>query len=101
MTTLPNEHLPLARSILDSYCNTALPELAKVILPPSAETIDDAFKIGPPFWHEMMLQMESALRLPLSEVDSFDRYPIFQDRLRDIKIFLDSKKPRYISIPFV
>jgi hypothetical protein len=93
-TTLPPEQMALARLVLDSYCCSPLPDLAKVILPPQVESIDDALKLGPPFWHEMMLHMESALRLPLSEVDSFDRYPIFQERLRDIKVFLDSKKPR-------
>lgn len=93
-TTLPAEHFALARSVLDSYCCSALPELAKVILPPQVETIDDALKLGAPVFHEIMLHVESALRLPLSDVDSFDRYPIFQERLSALKLFLDSKKPR-------
>lgn len=98
-----------ARSILETYLELPVPPEEECIFSgyffyPFAEESKKAPKIeaivrwGQPSPSSMLLHMEGILRYcyRLEEYEDFNTYPVFEDRLRELKAYMDSRRPRCV-----
>jgi len=96
-----------ARSLLEAYMALPVPPEEECIFGgyffyPFADESKNAPKIGgiirwgQPSSTSMLLHIEGILRhsYRLEEYEDFDTYPVFEDRLRELKAFIDSRRPR-------
>lgn len=57
-------------------------------------TMDELSQEGPPYPMDMQVHMKAILNSPLEETVAFSQYPMFGDRLRQLKALMDQRKPR-------
>ena len=57
-------------------------------------TIEGLLEPGPPYPIDILMHMKAILNNPLEEIEAFSQYPMFGDRLRQLKALMDQRKPR-------
>ena len=57
-------------------------------------TIEELIQPGPPYSIDVLMHMKAILNNPLDEREAFSQYPMFSDRLRQLKALMDQRKPR-------
>ncbi|KAI9880107.1 MAG: hypothetical protein M1830_005352 [Pleopsidium flavum] len=95
-----------AKSILEAYMAFPVPPEEECIFggyffypfadeSKTAPKIGGIIKWGQPSSSSVLLHIEGILRncYRLEEYEDFDTYPVFQDRLRELKAFMDSRRP--------
>lgn len=96
-----------ARSILETYMELPVPPEEECIFGgyffyPFAEESKRAPKVGAivrlgqPSPSSMLLHIEGILGYSyrLEEYEDFNTYPVFENRLRELKAYMDSRRPR-------
>jgi len=96
-----------ARSVLETYLELPVPPEEECIFGgyffyPFAEEskkaprIETIIKLGQPSPSSMLLHIEGILGYShrLEEYEDFNTYPVFENRLRELKAYMDSRRPR-------
>lgn len=96
-----------AKSILETYMSFPVPPEEECIFggyffypfsdrSNKAPKIGTIVKLGQPCPATMLLHMEGILRYcyQLEEYEDFNSYPVFEERLRELKAYMDSRRPR-------
>ncbi len=96
-----------ARSILETYMGFPVPPEEECIFggyffypfadeSKNAPKIGSIIKWGQPSPSSMLLHIEGILKYTyrLEEYEDFNSYPVFEGRLRELKAYMDSRRPR-------